>query len=52
MATLVKRVVSWQEFSELWFVGVGRAVGAERDWIEGDGWGFGAFRLGLVVNWL
>lgn len=22
-------------------------VGAERDWIEGDGWVFGAFRLGI-----
>jgi len=40
-------VSCWQEFSELWFVGVGPAVGAERDWIEGDGWDFGAFRLGI-----
>jgi hypothetical protein len=40
-------VVSWLQFSELWFVGVSPAVAAERDWIEGDGWDFGAFRLGI-----
>jgi hypothetical protein len=35
-------VVSSTEFSKLCFVGVGPAIGAERDWIEGDG-----FRLGI-----